>query len=115
MASSGIDEKRVELGGEQRIENLTEKGSTSSGEIEAQRVELDEAEANRVLRKVDYRLVPMLALLYLVAFIDRSNSEYSSLHGSSWSSDTNQSQLAMPKLLAWIRTSASKVSSTTRQ
>jgi hypothetical protein len=26
------------------------------------------------LRKVDYRLVPILALLYLVAFIDRSNS-----------------------------------------
>ena len=80
MASTtAIDEKRVELGGEQRIENLMEKGSTSSGELEAQRVELDEAEAQRVLRKVDYRLVPMLALLYLVAFIDRSNSKYLSL------------------------------------
>ncbi|KAF2098516.1 MFS general substrate transporter [Rhizodiscina lignyota] len=27
----------------------------------------------RVLRKIDYRLVPLLALLYLVAFVDRSN------------------------------------------
>jgi hypothetical protein len=27
----------------------------------------------RALRKVDYRLVPLLAVLYLVAFIDRSN------------------------------------------
>lgn len=79
MASTGIDEKRgAELNNEQRIENLNaEKISTSSGELEAQYVELDEAEANRVLRKVDYRLVPMLSLLYLVAFIDRSNSQSS--------------------------------------
>lgn len=76
MASTGNDEKRAELGGEQRIENVTEKGSTSSRELEAQHAELDEAEADRVLRKVDIRLVPVLALLYLVAFIDRSNSKY---------------------------------------
>jgi len=36
-------------------------------------VELPEAEAKRAIRKVDFRLVPLLALLYLVAFIDRSN------------------------------------------
>jgi hypothetical protein len=74
MATSGIDVKDASWDKEQRTENLAEKQSTSSGELEAQHVELDEAEANRVLRKVDYRLVPILALLYLVAFIDRSNS-----------------------------------------
>ncbi|USP78788.1 uncharacterized protein yc1106_06062 [Curvularia clavata] len=47
--------------------------SSNSGRLEAQNVEHDDAEAARVLRKVDMRLVPMLALLYLVAFIDRSN------------------------------------------
>ncbi|KAF2998250.1 hypothetical protein E8E13_006148 [Curvularia kusanoi] len=75
MASTGLDEKTGVLDNERRVENINaDKGSTSSaGEIEAQRVELDEVEANRVLRKVDYRLVPMLSLLYLVAFIDRSN------------------------------------------
>ncbi|EMC98131.1 hypothetical protein BAUCODRAFT_574206 [Baudoinia panamericana UAMH 10762] len=36
-------------------------------------VELPLAEQKRILRKVDFRLVPLLALLYLVAFIDRSN------------------------------------------
>ncbi|KAK7906260.1 hypothetical protein LTR67_000986 [Exophiala xenobiotica] len=36
-------------------------------------VELDPAEQTRILRKVDYRLVPLLALLYLLAFIDRGN------------------------------------------
>ena len=35
--------------------------------------ELPPAEARRILRKVDYHLVPLLALLYLVAFVDRSN------------------------------------------
>lgn len=59
-----------------RTEHLDEKTSNSSGEIEAQYVELDEAESARVLRKVDMRLVPMLSLLYLVAFIDRSNSTF---------------------------------------
>lgn len=50
--------------------------SSNSGRLEAQNVEHDDAEAARVLRKVDMRLVPMLSLLYLVAFIDRSNSTY---------------------------------------
>lgn len=81
MASIGIDEKHgIVHDNEQRVDNLSgEKISTSSGELEAQHVELDEAEADRVLRKVDYRLVPMLSLLYLVAFIDRSNSKSKSL------------------------------------
>jgi len=63
----------------QRAEHVAEKISNSSGsdEIEAQDVELQEREAARVLRKVDMRLVPLLALLYLVAFIDRSNSMHS--------------------------------------
>lgn len=60
---------------EKKIEDLKEKTSTRSGELEAQQVDYDEKEAQRVLRKVDLRLVPMLSLLYLVAFIDRSNSK----------------------------------------
>ena len=35
--------------------------------------DLPSEEARRILKKVDYRLVPLLSLLYLVAFIDRSN------------------------------------------
>lgn len=37
-------------------------------------LELPDAERKRILRKVDLRVVPMLTFLYLVAFIDRSNS-----------------------------------------
>ena len=79
MAFTDTEEHNASLNNKQRIEKLNaEQVSTSSGELEAQHVELDEAEANRVLRKVDYRLVPMLSLLYLVAFIDRANSKLSS-------------------------------------
>jgi hypothetical protein len=38
-------------------------------------IDLPPAEGRRALRKVDYRLVPLLAILYLVAFIDRSNMQ----------------------------------------
>jgi hypothetical protein len=39
-------------------------------------IELSEKEQKRILRKVDWRLIPLLTFLYLVAFIDRSNSEF---------------------------------------
>jgi hypothetical protein len=74
MASLTTDAKRDPAYTDNRIEDVAEKTSNSSAELEAQHVELDESESARVLRKVDMRLVPMLALLYLVAFIDRSNS-----------------------------------------
>lgn len=37
--------------------------------------ELPQEEKKRILRKVDYRLIPILTLLYLVAFVDRSNMD----------------------------------------
>lgn len=33
----------------------------------------DQGEQSKILRKVDYRLLPMLALLYLLSFLDRGN------------------------------------------
>jgi hypothetical protein len=36
--------------------------------------ELSDAERKRIIRKIDWTLVPLLTFLYLVAFIDRSNS-----------------------------------------
>ncbi|KAJ5049905.1 hypothetical protein NUH16_008428 [Penicillium rubens] len=41
---------------------------------------LDEAK-KKVLRKVDVRLVPMLALLYLVAYIDKTNIGNAKIEG----------------------------------
>lgn len=38
-------------------------------------VELTEEHKKRVIRKLDWTLVPQLTLLYLLCFLDRSNSE----------------------------------------
>lgn len=75
MASTAINTKPETA----NFEDSLEKKSNSSAEeeIEAQFGEADEEEASRVLRKVDWRLVPILSILYLVSFIDRSNSKCS--------------------------------------
>lgn len=39
-------------------------------------INISEKEKNKILRKVYWRLVPLLTFLYLVAFVDRSNSKY---------------------------------------
>ena len=43
-------------------------------------VELPPGEERRILRKIDYRLIPLLGFLYLVAFVDRSNSKPHTFH-----------------------------------
>ena len=69
------NDTKEEAVGEQKVEDIQEKKFSSDNDIEASHVGIPEAEAQRILKKVDYRLVPLLALLYLIAFIDRSNSK----------------------------------------
>lgn len=58
----------------------------------------DEKEAKAILRKVDYRLIPMLTLLYVLSFLDRSNSK---LHSAGRHLKClTTSKLAMPRLQA---------------
>jgi hypothetical protein len=66
------DDVKMDVVDEKKIEDVDAK---KAGELEANAVEVDEKEARRILAKVDWRLVPILSLLYLVAFIDRSNSK----------------------------------------
>lgn len=40
-----------------------------------------DAQRKKVLRKVDWRLVPMLAFLYLIAFLDRANIGNAKIEG----------------------------------
>jgi hypothetical protein len=61
--------------------------------------ELPAKEQNRILRKVDLRVVPLLTFLYLIAYIDRTNSA-STLSCSLVSLIlvlTRSSQLEMPR------------------
>ena len=83
--ATAIDDNKTSgvLADDKKVEDVAEKDRISDGEVEANAVVLDEKEARRVLTKVDYRLVPILSLLYLVAFIDRSNSEFPNIHLSS--------------------------------
>lgn len=37
-------------------------------------IEFNDAETKRLLQKVDWRLLPVLTALYLMSFLDRSNS-----------------------------------------
>ena len=37
---------------------------------------IDKAEANKIFSKVDWRLCPMLAVLYLISHLDRANIGY---------------------------------------
>lgn len=53
-------------------------------------VELDENATQRLIRKIDWRLIPFLALLYLLSFLDRTNIGNARL-------DTLEEDLGMPK------------------
>ncbi|KAM0548786.1 hypothetical protein ACHAPJ_009782 [Fusarium lateritium] len=44
-----------------------------SADLQGQEPVYDEREAKAILRKVDWRLLPMLTLLYVLSFLDRSN------------------------------------------
>jgi hypothetical protein len=64
--------------------------------------DLPPAEGRRALRKVDYRLVPLLAILYLVAFIDRSNMQVAVTRPMTTTADPVEI-VVMQKLLALRR------------
>lgn len=55
---------------------LFEKERTSFEQVEAYQPPFTPEEQKRILRKVDWRLVPLLSFLYLVSFIDRGNCKY---------------------------------------
>lgn len=58
-------------------------------------------EQKKILRKVDWRLVPLLSFLYLVSFIDRGNCKSAAMYNASAVNSifSDMKQWAMPKLL----------------
>lgn len=54
------------------IEEREQAGSELSNiKLEQESLEIDPAEEKRVIRKVDLRVIPILFLLFLFAFVDR--------------------------------------------
>ncbi|KAF2807700.1 MFS general substrate transporter [Mytilinidion resinicola] len=47
----------------------------------AQGVEIDPAEAKKVLRKIDLRIVPVLFITYLLQYLDKNGINYASVYG----------------------------------
>lgn len=46
--------------------------------------ELPAKEQARILRKIDFRIVPLLSFLYLMAYIDRNNSTFALSCSAVW-------------------------------
>lgn len=43
--------------------------------------DIDPLEAKRVLRKIDFRLLPVLFLIYLLQYLDKNGINYASVYG----------------------------------
>ena len=44
-------------------------------------LETDPAEVKRVLRKVDYRIVPLLVITYMLQYLDKNSINFASVYG----------------------------------
>jgi hypothetical protein len=104
----------VEVGGPVE-EGDEENGYESGEELEGKRTRTAAApkytleEEREVVRSFDRRLVPFLALLYLLSFLDRSSMlSYSSYLTRA---DPRSQILEMPKLLDWRMISSSRLRS----
>jgi hypothetical protein len=58
----------------EKIESIEDQLETAASDENNELIQYDEKETKAILRKVDWRLIPMLTLLYVLSFIDRSNS-----------------------------------------
>ncbi|EXJ68458.1 uncharacterized protein A1O5_08250 [Cladophialophora psammophila CBS 110553] len=75
--------QRIEYGGDEKEIGIRTTGDADASDVlrtvdagyAADQVEphYDQKEVQRILRKVDYRLIPLLGVLYLLAYLDRSN------------------------------------------
>ncbi|KAK4615392.1 hypothetical protein CLAFUW4_10734 [Fulvia fulva] len=77
MSEDRIRVLNIEKFGPGAAANGTLKGNIveyeHTGLDESNRPEYHDRETNKILRKVDWRLPPVLAVLYLLSFLDRSN------------------------------------------
>lgn len=72
-------------GANEFIENSSARGKAertdSSDAASDEDIELDGINEKALIRRIDYRLVPWLALLYLLSFLDRTNIGNAALFG----------------------------------
>lgn len=70
-------DRKHDLFGEKTIEQVEDLGVAETlVATELELVELSDEEKRKVMKKLDWILVPQLAVLYLLSFMDRGNSEF---------------------------------------
>ena len=47
----------------------------------AKDIEADDEEVKRVLRKIDYRIIPVLFVTYMLQYLDKNSINFSSVYG----------------------------------
>jgi hypothetical protein len=65
----------IQHGGESPLESAADSKVGVAGPVYSEEME------KRILRKMDIRLIPMLATLYLLAFLDRGNIGNAKIEG----------------------------------
>lgn len=58
---------------EKEANDATYRENVTNHEVDENATQFDDVETRRLLRKVDWRVLPILSFLYLLAFLDRSN------------------------------------------
>lgn len=78
-----LDEKQQRAAPDVLVENNgKDDGSTEmKNETAPTDVDFSDVDEKKVLRKMDIRLIPMLSLLYLLAFLDRGNIGNAKIEG----------------------------------
>lgn len=56
------------------VETQQDNPRDSDTAVENSMLRIDPTESKRILRKVDLRVIPILAILYFLSFLDRGNS-----------------------------------------
>lgn len=74
-----MSEKMIEQGPE--LLQSERKGLASDLEGTGEVLDFSNIDEKKVLRKMDIRLIPMLALLYLLSFLDRGNIGNAAIEG----------------------------------
>jgi len=84
MASAALD-KEIDIVGETSPHSASETSSQLDDTYETYKKSrgavVDPAEAKRVLRKIDYRVVPILFFIYLLQYLDKNGINYASAFG----------------------------------
>lgn len=86
MASQAETEKRfeeIQPSPSATSETSSQYDDTYEAYKRNQDTQIDAAEAKRVLRKIDLRIVPILFFIYLLQYLDKNGINYASAYGLS--------------------------------